>query len=78
MEKQNTTDNIPYKNMYTCICAEASRAIDLLDNPQNTAFAKVLLQQALWKAEELYRSQARPYRAVCRRKKGPVSEEAGP
>ena len=60
MEKQNTTDNIPYKKMYTCICVEASRAIDLLDNPQNTAFVKVLLQQALWEAEELYLSQERP------------------
>ncbi len=43
-----------YKKMYACLCAAASRSIDLLDRPDNIPYVKTVLQQALWEAEEMY------------------------
>ena len=47
-----------YKKMYATLCAAADRAIDLLSAPENTLQVKVLLEQALLSAEEMYVSAA--------------------
>ncbi len=43
-----------YKKMYAIICSAADRAVTLLTVPENALHAKVLLEQALLSAEELY------------------------
>ncbi len=43
-----------YRKMYAKLCAGISEALDLLEKPENSLHAKVLLQKALWDAEELY------------------------
>ena len=43
-----------YQKMYAILCAAASDAIDLLSTPNGTLQAKVLLEQALSQAEEIY------------------------
>lgn len=43
-----------YRKMYVKLCAGISEALDLLEKPENSLYAKVLLQKALWDAEELY------------------------
>ena len=45
-----------YKKMYAIVCSAADRAVTLLSLPENTLQAKVLLEQALLSAEELYLS----------------------
>ncbi len=45
----------PYRSMYAIVCDAASRALDYLqDDPPQINLARILLQQALWKAEEEY------------------------
>lgn len=45
----------PYQSMYAIVCDAASRALDYLqDDPPQINLARILLQQALWKAEEQY------------------------
>ena len=43
-----------YKKMYACLCVAMSQAITLLESPDNLLYAKSVLQQALWEAEEMY------------------------
>ena len=43
-----------YKKMYACLCVAMSQAITLLESPNNLLYAKSVLQQALWEAEEMY------------------------
>ena len=44
-----------YRSMYAIVCDAASRALDYLqDDPPQINLARILLQQALWKAEEQY------------------------
>ena len=50
------TDLELYKKMYAIVCSAADRAVTLLSLPENTLQAKVLLEQALLSAEELYLS----------------------
>ena len=45
-----------YQKMYALLCGAASDAIDLLSSPQGAFEAKVLLENALLTAEELYLS----------------------
>lgn len=40
--------------MYATLCSAASRAIEALEQPGNSEEAKEILQQALWKGEEIY------------------------
>lgn len=45
----------PYQSMYAIVCDAASRALDYLQaDPPQINLARILLQQALWKAEEQY------------------------
>ena len=43
-----------YQKMYAILCGAASDAIDLLNTPNGALRAKLLLEQALLKAEEVY------------------------
>jgi hypothetical protein len=43
-----------YKKMYATVCAAADRAIDLLSTPESALQVKLLLEQALLSAEEMY------------------------
>ena len=43
-----------YRKMYAILCGAADHAIDLLSTPNGTLQAKVLLEQALSQAEEIY------------------------
>ena len=43
-----------YKKMYATVCAAADRAIDLLSTSETDLQAKLLLEQALLSAEEMY------------------------
>ena len=49
-----------YQKMYAILCAAASDAIDLLSAPNSTLQAKVLLEQALSQAEEIYLTAESP------------------
>ncbi len=43
-----------YQKMYAILCSAASDAVDLLSTPNGALQAKVLLEQALLHAEEIY------------------------
>lgn len=43
-----------YQKMYYILCASASKALDALPDTPETQAARLLLQQALYEAEELY------------------------
>lgn len=43
-----------FRIMYAKLCAGISEALDLLEKPENSLYAKGLLQKTLWEAEELY------------------------
>ena len=43
-----------YQKMYYILCDSASRALDALPDAPETQAARLLLQQALYEAEELY------------------------
>ena len=45
-----------YKKMYAIVCGAADHAIDLLSTPNGSLQAKLLLEEALLAAEELYLS----------------------
>ena len=45
-----------YKKMYAIVCSAADHAVTLLTAPESALQAKVLLEQALLSAEELYLS----------------------
>ena len=47
------SENERYAVMYSIVCGAASEAIELLDGG-NSAAARRVLQDALYKAEELY------------------------
>lgn len=43
-----------YWKMYAILCGAVSDAIEALQDPQNSLYARNLLQQAILQAEELY------------------------
>ena len=43
-----------YQKMYYILCASASKALDVLPDTPDTQSARLLLQEALDEAEELY------------------------
>ena len=47
-----------YKKCYAILCAAASNALDTLPQTLQTQDARIILQDALWEAEELYITQA--------------------
>lgn len=49
-----------YQKMYAILCGAASDAVDLLNTPTGALQAKVLLEQALLDAEEIYLSANSP------------------
>ena len=49
-------ENELYQKMYAIVCGAASDAVDLLSSPGGALHAKVLLENALLSAEELYLS----------------------
>ena len=45
-----------YQEMYAILCGAADRAVDLLSEPNGSLQAKIILEEALLSAEELYLS----------------------
>ncbi len=43
-----------YQRMYAVLCGAASDAIDALQNPRNSLYARALLETAILKTEEMY------------------------
>ncbi len=51
---------IDYKKMYAILCAAASDALDALPDTPENARGRLLLQTALFQAEDLYIFQTDP------------------
>ena len=48
---------VHYERLYAILCAAASEALDALPDTKENAEGRLLLQTALFQAEELYISQ---------------------
>lgn len=45
---------VQYKKLYAILCKAASDALEALPNSEKTQESAILLQEALWQAEDLY------------------------
>ncbi len=51
---------VHYEKLYAILCAAASEALDALPDTAENAEGRLLLQTALYQAEELYIAQTDP------------------